>query len=155
MIYLDMDGCIADFSSWVLSIDPNAFEAAKLDEPDRVTAIMVEHYKECFREFEFIEKNRFLLDLPEPKAILTVIPTKAIVRYCGSNIEKAFDVIRRLKRNKLYWCEKYLGYPASKVIFCNTRSEKIIYATPGSILYDDDEETVRIWNKYSKAYLIK
>ena len=155
MNYIDLDGCLADFRSWVLSKDKKAFN----ESGDIVCEIMVKYYKECFKDFGIIEKNKFLLDLDGPKKVLTVIPVKSIIKYAVEHdmkLEKAFDIIRKLKRNKIYWCKKYLGISEHDIIFCNTRSEKLIYACGDSILYDDCEETVESWKKHGcKGILIK
>lgn len=145
MIYLDLDGVLADFRSWVLSKDPEAFDK----EGDVVCGIIVEHYKECFRDFRFIEKNRHLVRLGHAK-VLTVIPAKAILKYCMEHdisMNKAFKIITQLKANKIYWCKRNLWFDPQDIIFCNTRSEKLLYAVDDAILYDDCEETIHSWRK--------
>ena len=168
MTYIDLDGVLADFRGWILSLDKDAYEIAE-KHPMYILELMIFNHKRCFLDCDVIMKNMHILDdanAQGPKRILTVIPVKAIVSYFYKNapsddgyswnINKCFDIIRKLKRNKIAWCKEHLGISEENILFCNTRTEKLIYAKGDAVLYDDCEETVQKWeHEGCKAFLIK
>ena len=166
MTYIDLDGVLADFRGWILSLDKGAYEIAE-KHPMYILELMIFNHKRCFLDCDVIMKNMHILDEIEgPKRILTVIPVKAILRHFYNapkeengyqwNINKCFDIIRKLKRNKIAWCKEHLGISEENILFCNTRTEKLIYAVNNAVLYDDCEETVQKWeHEGCKGYLIK
>lgn len=132
MIYIDLDGVLADFDGWL--VDFLGIGYTELEVQDLIQA----KASECFLKSKVIESNKYLLSLGEFR-ILTALPKLSLYKD---------SVFMKLKRNKLKWCEM-LGIPKSKVIMVGRPSEKVLYCEPGDILYDDYEKTVDSWNSAS------
>ena len=54
MIYLDLDldGVLADFNGYIETLSPGC-----LDSREKTREVILENYKECFRNSEVLEKN--------------------------------------------------------------------------------------------------
>lgn len=129
MIYIDLDGVLADLDTYVLNEIPeftregfltlcyNKSHEMFLESP------VANYAKEFFKEFSHF---RILTALPELDEYL---------KY--NHQDDALDKYFQLKHNKLVFCKKYLNIEPENVIIVNTRKEKAYYANANSILFDD------------------
>lgn len=135
MIYLDLDGVLADFNGYIETLSPGC-----LDSREKTREVILEHYKECFRKSEVLEKNvKFLEPILRGRCgefkILTALP--------GKSFEMSDEVIETLKQNKLYWLKKHFDLDEDKVIITRGIKGKFEHLKEGDILYDDNIDTVK------------
>jgi hypothetical protein len=135
MIYLDLDGVLADFNGYIETLSPGC-----LDSREKTREVILEHYKECFRKSEVLEKNvKFLEPILRGRCgefkILTALP--------GKSFEMSDEVIETLKQNKLYWLKKHFDLDEDKVIIARGIKGKFEHLKEGDILYDDNIDTVK------------
>lgn len=132
MIYIDLDGVLANWEKWMSEIDEN-WDCSR----EYANKIIEERYKDCFKDSEVISENLKLIPEDGDFRILTArpyIPELNRSKHC------------RLLKNKIEFCKK-LGIPPHKVITVNAPSEKLVYCEEGDILYDDNPNTIKEWNK--------
>ena len=147
MIYIDLDGVLADLEAYMIQKSPAAAE----------------------REFDFFglafSDKRFFLDSPVIESgyelleeirsqgrdyrILSSLPClgrfyeHALKHYYAP--DKVQKIYAQFADNKIEWCKR-LGIPAENVILVNSTSEKIRYCqSPEDILYDDREAICKEW----------
>lgn len=120
MIYLDMDGVLADFYKEYIKIDPEKSDRKKFRD-----AVMVDH---IFEKLDFLPDTQKLLDY-----VSTLENTKIeILTSMGTfNYTQGTEA----KRQKLNWLQaKNITYHAN---FVNCKEEKAQYACKHCILIDD------------------
>lgn len=129
MIYIDLDGVLADLDKYVLNEIPEftreGFLKLCYDKSHEMflESPVAEYAKEFFKEFSHF---RILTALPE------------LDEYLKYN--QHADVLERyfqLKHNKIMFCKEKLNINPENVIIVNTRKEKSYYADESSILFDD------------------
>ena len=133
MIYLDLDGVFADFNGYIETLSPGC-----LDSREKTREVILEHYKECFRKSEVLEKNvKFLEPILRGRCgefkILTALP--------GKSFEMSDEVIETLKQNKLYWLKKHFDLDEDKVIITRGIKGKFEHLKEGDFLFDDNYDT--------------
>lgn len=135
MIYLDLDGVLADFNGYIETISPGS-----LDSREKTREVILENYKECFRKSRVLEENvRKLKPILDGEygdfKILTALP--------GKSFEMSDEVIKTLKENKLYWLKKYLDIDEDKVIITRGIKGKFEHLKEGDFLFDDNYDTIK------------
>ena len=149
MIYIDLDGVLADLEAYIIEKTPKAAE-------------------EEFEFFKFaFEDPKFFLDSPvleigfellkkiqeegDEYRILSSLPCinkfYSYAKQHDISPSKVQKVYARFADNKIEFCKK-LNIPASNVILVNSTSEKIRYCQdPDDIIYDDRQTIVKEWTK--------
>lgn len=145
MIYIDLDGVLADFEKWLEPRMPKN-PTPKIAE-EAFNKIAVEQYEIMFTESERIEENFNLVR--GDYRILTALPHQQnFFKYgtqlgiCAQTLAQRYN---RLYQNKLEWCIKQ-GIPADRVIIVPARKLKQQFCiNPDDTLYDDSLPTIREW----------
>ena len=141
MIYIDIDGVIADTDAYIFSLD----ERAKDD-----THLL---FKTIYRNYDKVFKySEPLVDLDKVKAfeeftLLTALPNKAkIESFCETDTE-AKTILAQLAENKKYWVKEHFGDDV-KLLIVDKRADKVKYCkNVNDILIDDSDTTCSMWKK--------
>jgi hypothetical protein len=140
--YIDMDGVLVDFDSWI---------ALKLGRhthnPEDVYALMVKYADECFLNANPLPLINIYLDYlkedPNYYILSSLTEAEKLRPYCiDVPAEKLCEIH---KRNKIKWLSQY-NIPREKIIICDKAQDKLSYCYKGDILYDDRRDTVAKWN---------
>ena len=142
MIYIDLDGVLADLNKWILSIDKNAITDTKA-----FNLLALNHYERLFMESEPIEENFKLIPKDDEYRILTALPhPQNFFKYGLQEGLFLLEIAGRyatLHTNKITWCVNH-GIPASNVIIVPIRRLKQNYCRNNTdILYDDSTKTIK------------
>jgi len=138
MIYLDVDGVLADFESWVYSVDPT-FTKEDWMKKGRVTQVMIDNYETCFRNsartIYFDHLKKLYDDNLGNVKLLTAVgdwwPTK--------------EMRERAEYNKLVWAYNN-EFNRTDLIIVSRASDKIPFCRgPEDVLYDDRRPTIEAW----------
>lgn len=141
MVYVDLDGVLANFQAWAnQNLDPNA------DDP--YMDLFLRQYDQCFKELEVIERGRILLRSIKDPAILTAMPNVGdFLEYALGEGFTSTEAMRRyqvMMANKLTWVASHLG--EIPVIIVPSRTIKAQFAR-GNVLVDDFEPNIEDWEK--------
>lgn len=148
-IYFDCDGVLADIDKWVEEHN---------DENKSYSEVIVDNYKEAFRDFDVIDQNiiNFIIENTN-SFVLTKVPEISKIRSYLSKTDRedlAEEVRETLIENKLVWCEKH-KIPRDRVIVVETSLEKAKYSKPDSILIDDYEYNCLMWTSHGEGLAIR
>lgn len=133
MIYLDLDGVLADFNGYIETVNPGC-----LDSAEETTKTIIKYHKECFRKSEILKENVLLLkDILDSKnfMILTALPSRK------RDIPE--DIVEVLRKNKIFWCKKYLNIDEDKIIVTRGVKEKFLHLKEGDTLCDDNLSIIK------------
>ena len=136
MIYIDVDGVIADLDGWLLSVNPSLdFTSTKA-----IQDTMNKHYKRAFLDSGRTRYNEFFLCMYRHTG------AKFLTAVGNHWLDPDHKVIAM--ENKIVWLDE-LGIDSKDVIIVDTWEDKIPYATKHlySVLYDDRLKTVKAWVK--------
>ena len=142
MIYIDSDGVLSDFDSWLVQN-----QCANHNDSAEVYKTIIEHQDGAFIESKPIKENNWIRRKMrrEDFRILTSLPDKVEFRKFFNSDIAFLACIDKLKENKYLWFEK-IGVPREKVIITGTRKEKFNYCKgPNDVLYDDFPSTIKQW----------
>ena len=141
MIYVDLDGVLANFQAWA---DQN-FDS---DADNPYMDLFLRQYDQCFKELEVIERGRILLRSIKDPAILTAMPNVGdFLEYALGEGFTSTEAMRRyqvMMTNKLTWVASHLG--EIPVIIVPSRTVKAQFAR-GNVLVDDFEPNIVDWEK--------
>ena len=148
-IYFDCDGVLADIDKWVEEHN---------DENKSYSEVIVDNYKEAFRDFDVIDQNiiNFIIENTN-SFVLTKVPEISKIRNYLSKTDRedlAEEVRETLIENKLVWCEKH-KIPRDRVIVVGPSLEKAKYSKPDSILIDDYEYNCLMWTSHGEGLAIR
>ena len=144
--YIDMDGVIADFATWMKQYIPDIEEKHWRDEKHRGTkndpwAIMDANVDEIYKDFGTLDLLPFFQEMYGQMSdvkFLTAIPK----RWYGT------DDWETAKWNKLTWLENHFeAFNYDDAIFAKGSGDKWNYAKPGDILFDDLEGNIKKWRR--------
>ena len=139
MIYIDMDGVIADFEGWMKTHIPDINES--MWKTSRPWKVMEDNYKDVYLDLKplhLLEHMSHLYNSLDNVKFLTAIPHAWWDTPKGSYA----------KLNKTEWLQKHINnFNINDVIFTAGAMQKIQYVEPGAVLYDDREDTIEAWNK--------
>lgn len=141
--YIDMDGVIADFRTWMQQYIPDIQEEhwKKVTHGSDPWKVMDDNVDEIYRDFGTLDllpmMNQMYNHLPNTK-FLSAIPR----RWHGT---PSWDIA---KENKLTWLEKHIdNFVREDAIFAKGSGDKVNYLKPGDVLYDDLEGNIKKWNR--------
>lgn len=140
MIYIDIDGVLADTDAFIFSKDLRAENDTHL-----LFKTIYKYYKEMF------VSSKPLIDLSVLKNIgdftlLTALPLKQKIESFCKDDNELNEVMNTLSKNKEKWIKENIG--DCKYIIVNKRSEKLKMCTsPNDILIDDSKATCTSWRK--------
>ena len=140
MIYIDIDGVLADTDAFIFSKDIRAEHDTHL-----LFKTIYRHYEEMF------VSSKPLIDLSVLKnldgfTLLTALPLRQKIDSFCSSEEELNTVMNTLAENKKIWIKNNIG--ECKYIIVNKRSEKIdMCNSPNDILIDDSKATCTSWKK--------
>lgn len=141
MIYIDIDGVIADTDSYIFSLDSRAKDDTHL------------LFKTIYRNYDKVFKySEPLVDLSKVKALeeftlLTALPSKVKIESFCETEQEVKKILNQLAENKRYWVKKHFGDDV-KVIIVDKRADKIKYCkNVNDVLIDDSGNTCLMWKK--------
>ena len=138
-VYIDMDGVIADFESWIKTILPDITE-----DDWRYSKgpweVMDDNSDIVYRDLaplHLLSHMNYLYNNLDNVVFLSAIP----YQWCGTDKwDKAIS-------NKLHWLNNNIeNFKSTDAIFTKGASDKLNYLIPGDVLYDDREDTITKWN---------
>lgn len=141
MIFIDSDGCIANFIGWCRKYDPTITGK----DHERIWKVMAEHADTCFGSAEtpLMPDAAVLLNLlKRPGVFVLTALTKAerLAPYCN-NVD---EVLIKHRKNKIKYFTN-LGIDQSKIIIVDDSSLKSAFAAGGNILLDDYIKNIENW----------
>lgn len=140
MIYIDIDGVLADTDAFIFSKDPRAEHDTHL-----LFKTIYKNYKEMF------VSSKPLIDLSVLKTLgdftlLTALPLRQKIDSFCKDKEEINEVMNTLAENKKQWIKNNLG--DCKYIIVGKRSEKLDMCNSlNDILIDDSKATCAAWKK--------
>lgn len=143
MTYVDSDGVLADFDSFIASKDPTAVGVG-----NKITRIMYEYADELYLNFNQMPGSEYLFEQIRNNKdwfVLTAVSkVERLMRVCSE--EDAIACIAKFKENKYKWFERH-GIDRTKVIIVDSADDKVCYCKSGNdILYDNFEKNINLWN---------
>lgn len=140
MIYIDIDGVLADTDAFIFSRDPRSEHDTHL-----LFKTIYKNYKEMFVSSKPLIDLNVLKDF-EDFTLLTALPLRQkIDSFCKDNKELD-EVMNTLAENKKEWIKNNIG--DCEYIIVGKRSEKIdMCNSPNDILIDDSKATCASWKK--------
>jgi hypothetical protein len=141
MIYLDVDGVIADFEIGIRAL---GWTGSLVDrEPGSLERFMAHNYEYIFRTAPPTNNMRFFQRMYKVENSLGDNNMK-ILTAMGSHYKE--EHIETVKENKLWWLDQF-GFDREDVIIVPRAEDKLPYCQPGDVLYDDKRWTIEQWNK--------
>lgn len=147
MIYIDIDGVLADTDDFIFSKDPRAKEDTHI-----LFKTIYKNYKEMFTASKPLIDLTCLKEI-ENFTLLTALPLRQkIDSFCHDNKELE-TIMNTLYKNKEIWIKNNIGEDC-KYIIVGKRSDKIKMCNSSSdVLIDDSISTCAAWRKKGgKAY---
>lgn len=138
MIYVDMDGVIADFEGWIKTFIPDITEE-DWKNTRKPWVVLEENYMTAYRDLQpldLISHFNNLYNNVENVVFLTALPS-------GWYETEKWEIGCH---NKRAWLADHIdNFRFNDVIFTKTAREKIDYVKPRHVLYDDREDTLKHW----------
>ena len=146
MIYLDVDGVIADFEMGIRALGwTESLNLAKEDRtPGGLARFMSENYTQIFRTAPPTNHMQYFQHMYQEENYLESEKNMMLLTAMGAHYsEQQIEVI---KENKLWWLEQF-GFKREDTIIVPRAADKLKYCQPGDVLYDDKRWTIERWNQ--------
>lgn len=136
MIYIDVDGVVAAFDEYIVSLSgtEEIFNDSKA-----LYKLMDDNYETCFLNSPTTKHSDYFFNLYHNNDNVKFLTS-------GGNHWSSRGRRLTIKQNKIKWLSKY-NVSSRDVIITNTAEEKLEYCNEGDILYDDRFDTIYKWNK--------
>ena len=145
LIYLDVDGVIADFEmgiralGWTKSLDLKQDRA-----PGELERFMAHNSEQIFRTAPPTNHMKFFQQMYKIENWQMNEPNMMLLTAMGSHYKP--EQIDTVKENKLWWLEQF-GFKREDTIIVPQAADKLKYCQPGDVLYDDKRWTIERWNQ--------
>ena len=137
MIYVDIDGVLADSDGYLEQCEPRALKDTHL-----LFKTIYKYHKTVFKESKPLVDLNFLKDLDD-FCLLTALPNKANIDSFCENVDEVMSV---LENNKKDWVNRYIGDCKLRIVSSTT--DKLKYCvTSDDILIDDNKKTGKRWQE--------
>jgi hypothetical protein len=154
MIYLDVDGVIADFEMGVraLGYTGSILGSAGNSCGETLEQFMAKNYKQIFRTAPPTNHMRFFQRMykevnsnaPSERIYGRRVDGMEILTAMGSHYKE--EHIETVKENKYWWLSQF-GFERKDIIIVPQAEDKLAYCKPGDVLYDDKRWTIKRWNQ--------
>ena len=137
MIYIDVDGVVADFENSVYDLD-DSFTIDDWKNEEKLYSLMKTNYKSIYRYSKKTRYFDYFMNMYKDN------PGSKFLTAAGTfwSPEELATVVE----NKYRWLYDH-GVSSDDVIIVGDSREKISYCKPGDILYDDKTSTIEKWNQ--------
>lgn len=152
MIYLDVDGVIADFEMGIRALGYTGGVACSDREPGELERFMAHNYTQIFRTAPPTNHMRFFQQMY--KDVNSNAPYELyrgrrrygmmLLTAMGSHYPE--EHIETVKENKYWWLGQF-GFEREDIIIVPQAEDKLQYCQPGDVLYDDKRWTIKRWNE--------
>ena len=144
MIYIDIDGVLADSDGYLKSIDPEA-----LTDTHKLFKTIFKNYQTVFLKSKPLVDLSFL-DKLDDYMLLTALPNKQNIASFTDDVD---EVMSTLSKNKMAWVNEHIG--DCKLAIVDSRMDKIKYCqSSNDVLIDDSTSTGKRWKeKGGKHYI--
>ena len=141
MLYIDIDGVLANTDKYIYSLYPEA-----KNDTHMLFKTIYNNYKTMFLDSEPLIDLSILKSF-DNYTLLTALPLRQkIESFCSKNNE-ADSILETLANNKKQWVTKYIGKD-TKLIIVGKRADKIkLCKSSNDILVDDSTSTCKSWRQ--------
>lgn len=141
MIYIDIDGVLADSDGYLQTKDSRA-----MDDTHLLFKTIYKYHKTVFKESNPLVDLSFLIELDD-FMLLSALPNRQnIDSFCATEAETN-KVMYTLEENKKDWINKNIG-PNCKFAIVSATTDKIKYCLSAEdILIDDNKKTGKRWQE--------
>ena len=131
MIYLDVDGVIADF---YVGLQALGWEGELFVEPGKLEKFMAKNYTQIFRTSPPTSNMQFFRAMYYKENDMKILTAR------GSHYKK--EHINTVIENKHFWLNQF-GFRSDDIIVVEQSKDKLPYCQPGDVLYDDKRWTIK------------
>ena len=135
MIYLDVDGVIADF---YVGLQALGWEGELFVEPGKLEKFMAKNYTQIFRTSPPTSNMQFFRAMYYKENDMKILTAR------GSHYKK--EHINTVIENKHFWLNQF-GFRTEDIIVVEQSKDKLPYCQPGDVLHDDKRWTIKKWNE--------
>ena len=135
MIYLDVDGVIADF---YVGLQALGWEGALFGDRGKLEKFLASNYEQVFRTSPPTKNMKFFRDMYSKNKDMKILTARGR-HYAKEHISTVVD-------NKHFWLNQF-GFKSKDIIIVEQAKDKLPYCQPGDVLYDDKRWTIQIWNE--------
>jgi len=135
VIYLDVDGVIADF---YVGLQALGWEGELFVEPGKLEKFMAKNYTQIFRTSPPTSNMQFFRAMYYKENDMKILTAR------GSHYKK--EHINTVIENKHFWLNQF-GFRTEDIIVVEQSKDKLPYCQPGDVLYDAKRWTIKKWNE--------
>jgi hypothetical protein len=144
MIYLDVDGVIADFEMGIRALGWTKSLDLQIDRiPGELERFMAKNYEQIFRTAPPTNNMKYFQRMYRVENSMGDTNMKLLTAMGSHYKPEQIDVI---KENKYWWLEQF-GFQREDIIIVPQAADKLPYCQPGDVLYDDKRWTIERWNQ--------
>jgi len=141
LIYLDVDGVIADFYVGCLAL---GWEGDLFGGHGKLEKFMADNYTQIFRTSPPTKNMEFFRKMYQVENASGFEKNMKILTARGSHYKK--EHVNTVIENKHFWLNQF-GFKSEDIIVVEQSKDKLPYCQPGDVLYDDKRWTIQKWNE--------